>query len=108
MAFYEGGDYPDEYDGALFFSDYFARLHFRHVSLEPVVYPPPTPFNDSLPMQGPVNLEIGPDGDLFYVDIIDRQRGAGPVHRRAGKQPEIQWLLRRRQPPNSGEAPLES
>ena len=27
MAFYKGGPYPDEYDGALFFADYSRKLH---------------------------------------------------------------------------------
>ncbi len=32
MAFYEGGDYPDDYDGALFFSDYSRGLHIRNAA----------------------------------------------------------------------------
>ena len=75
MAFYEGGDYPDEYDGALFFSDYSRGCII-------VMFPGssglPATNNIERFVTGasPVNLEIGPDGDLFYVDII-----AGTVER---------------------------
>ena len=75
MAFYEGGDYPDEYDGALFFSDYSRGCII-------VMFPgssglPATNMVERFVTDAaPVNLEIGPDGDLFYVDII-----AGTVER---------------------------
>ncbi|CAN5771354.1 PQQ-dependent sugar dehydrogenase [soil metagenome] len=70
LAFYEGGRYPAAYDGALFIADY------SHQCIR-VMYPD-TPFG--LPNKNsietfvgnafPVDLQIGPEGDLFYADIV--------------------------------------
>ena len=73
MAFYEGGDYPDEYDGALFFSDYSRGCIFAMLAGSGGL---PTTVQQFVTDAAPVNLEIGPDGDLFYVDIV-----AGTVER---------------------------
>ncbi len=69
VAFYEGGNYPAEYDGALFFADYSRRCIW-------VMFPGadgvPDPSTRTLFRQSsafPVELEIGPNGDLYYVDI---------------------------------------
>jgi PKD repeat protein/glucose/arabinose dehydrogenase len=64
-----GGSYPPEYDNAMFFADYsrnciwvmFAGTNGR-----------PNPGNLRTFVDGasgPVDLQIGPDGDLFYVDL---------------------------------------
>jgi glucose/arabinose dehydrogenase/PKD repeat protein len=69
MAFYKGGPYPDEYDDALFFADHSRRCIW--------VMPKGA---DGLPNPGqvrpfvtdaenPVDLQVGPNGDLFYVDL---------------------------------------
>jgi glucose/arabinose dehydrogenase len=87
IAFYDGGDYPSAYDGALFFADYSRGCIWTMF-----------PGVDGLPdaatrttfvrqAAAPVDLEIGPGGDLFYVDI-----GGGTVRRVrwfAGNQPPI-------------------
>ena len=70
LAFYGGGTYPSTYDGALFFADY-ARDCIYVVR----------PGSDGRPdwstraafiegAHGPVDLQIGPNGDLFYVDLV--------------------------------------
>ena len=73
LAFYEGGSYPDNYDGALFFSDYSRGCIW-------VMFPGgnglPDPNNratfvgrsPAVKDVGPTDLEIGPAGDLFYPD----------------------------------------
>ena len=71
MAFHPGGgNYPPGYENALFFSDYS-----RHCMW--VMYPGadgnPDPataaaFADTV-TGGPVDVQIGPDGDLYYVDF---------------------------------------
>ena len=71
MAFYQGGsNYPGNYDNALFFSDYSRRCMW-------VMFPDgggnPDPatraaFASSV-VSGPVDLQIGPDGNLYYVDF---------------------------------------
>jgi uncharacterized repeat protein (TIGR01451 family) len=68
MAFYQGGSYPAAYNGALFFAD-----HSRNCIW--VMFPGtnglPDPGNKATFVAGaagPVDLQIGPGGDLFYVD----------------------------------------
>ena len=75
-AFYAGGGYPAQYDGALFFADYSRQCVW-------VMFPgmdgrpdPDQRFPFSIGAGGVVDLEIGPGGDLFYVDII-----AGEIRR---------------------------
>ena len=69
FAFASGGSYPAEYRGALFFADYTRRC----------IWAIPT-GSDGLPdiskrrtfvggAAQPVDLQIGPGGDLFYVDL---------------------------------------
>jgi glucose/arabinose dehydrogenase/PKD repeat protein len=70
MAFYQGAsNYPSAYNGALFFSDY-SRLCMW------VMFPggngdpdPTTRVAFASSAQGPVDLQIGPDGNLYYVDF---------------------------------------
>jgi glucose/arabinose dehydrogenase len=69
FAFATGGSYPAEYRGALFFADYTRRC----------IWAVPTGSNGIPDMSKrrtfvggaaqPVDLEIGPGGDLFYVDL---------------------------------------
>lgn len=69
LAFASGGSYPAEYRGALFFADYTRRCIWVIPS-----------GSDGLPdisrrrtfvggASQPVQLQIGPGGDLFYVDL---------------------------------------
>ena len=101
LAFYTGGAYPAQFQGSLFFSDYSRQCIW-------VMYaggnglPDPAnvqPFiNDAA---GPVQLQTGPDGDLFYVDF-----NGGRLHRivYAGRQPRADGGDRGH--PTSGPAPL--
>lgn len=101
LAFYEGGVYPAEYDGALFFADYSRRCIWVMFSGPDGV---PTPLRRATfiaPAATPVDLQIGPDGDLFYVDIT-----GGTIHR-------VQYFEGNRPPravvtatPQSGPVPL--
>jgi PKD repeat protein/glucose/arabinose dehydrogenase len=101
MAFYRGGGYPDAYDGALFFADYSRDCIWA-------MYPGddglPDPADRATFVAGasnPVDLHIGPGGDLFYVDLE-----GGTVRR-------ITYTVGNRAPiavaaadPTSGPAPL--
>ena len=103
MAFYDdAADFPDAYDGALFFSDYSRDCIW--------VMPPganglPNPATVQTFVAGrgnPVDLEVGPDGDLFYPDFT-AARSTGWGHSR-------QPTARLRSPtadPTSGPAPLD-
>jgi glucose/arabinose dehydrogenase len=72
LAFYEGGSYPSAYDGALFFADYSKRCTWVMSSKNGV--PDPSTRKVFLNENDPVNLEIGPGGDLFIVDFTGSLR----------------------------------
>ena len=70
MAFYQGAsNYPSTYPNALFFSDYSRKCMW-------VMFPDgsgnPNPASTAAfasSAAGPVDLRIGPDGNLYYVDF---------------------------------------
>jgi glucose/arabinose dehydrogenase len=107
VAFYEGGSYPAAYNGALFFAD-----HTRNEiwAMMPGADGLPDPANiqsfvgvDSAgdAADHPVDLKIGPGGDLFYVDLED-----GTIHRiiyTIGNQPPTARISAN---PTAGIAPL--
>ena len=98
LIFYEGGTYPDEYDGALFGADYsrgciwVMYLNGSGGSLDPSSV---EVFQDQA--RNPVDLEIGPSGDLYYVDIINHEV------RRIRFKPPIAHITADQE---AGEAPL--
>lgn len=87
IAFYPGtgGEYPAQYQGAMFFADY-ARSCIWWMRAGADGRPDPSTkalFASATP--GPVSLVTGPSGDLFYVSLT-----TGTVHRIryfAGNQP---------------------
>ncbi len=101
LAFHQGGGYPYAYEDALFFSDYSRNCIF-------VMYPgsdgapdPATRATFAVGAPGPVDLETGPDGALYYVDFNE-----GTVRRigyASGGTPPTADLLAS---PDSGPAPL--
>ena len=101
LAFYKGGPYPDEYDDALFFADYSRNCIWV---MEEGTNRLPNPgqlktFVDGA--AGPVDLQIGPSGDLFYVDL-----DGGKIWRveySAGNQPPVAYATAN---PTSGQMPL--
>jgi glucose/arabinose dehydrogenase/PKD repeat protein len=106
IAFYEAGDYPAGYDGALFFADY--RRGCVWVAFPGADGLPNsdtvTPFIEGAAF--PVDLQIGPDGDLFYVAIAGSDGLGGTLRR-------IEYFVDNKPPtarieagPTSGVAPL--
>jgi glucose/arabinose dehydrogenase len=68
VAFARGGEYPDEYDGALFFADYI-RDCIWVMPADAAGEPDPARQEVFVMFAAnPVDLEIGPDGDLYYLD----------------------------------------
>ncbi|MFI7701790.1 LamG-like jellyroll fold domain-containing protein [Nonomuraea sp. NPDC049480] len=67
VAFYEGGPYPEAYDGALFFSDYSRKCAWVMTEGSNGLPDPATvtSFDTGI---GAVELETGPNGDLYAVD----------------------------------------
>lgn len=100
-TFYEGGPYPDRYDGAYFFADY-ARGCLWAMPAGAGGRPDPAavqPFASDL--GGVVDLKTGPGGDVFYVNIL-----AGEVRRisySTGNQPPVAVAAAS---PTSGPLPL--
>ena len=72
LAFYTGGDYPTLYDDALFFADYSARW-IKVMFADTIGEPDPTNIETFIDNAFAVDLQIGPGGDVFYVDIASGQ-----------------------------------
>jgi glucose/arabinose dehydrogenase/PKD repeat protein len=69
FAFYSGGPYPPEYDGALFFADYTRKCIWA-MARGGTVLPSPSNIKGFVGgAAGPVDLQMGPDGSLYYVDL---------------------------------------
>ncbi len=83
VAFYNGGAYPDRYDGALFFADYARNCMWVILPGGNGAPNPSTVEVFESPSSVPVDIVTGPGGDLFYVDIGDfaSPSGSGSVHR---------------------------
>lgn len=82
VAFYQGGSYPSQYNGALFFADH-TRNEIWAMMPGANGLPDPSNIQSFVGVDAtggaaghPVDLKIGPGGDLFYVDMDD-----GTVHR---------------------------
>jgi glucose/arabinose dehydrogenase len=74
--FYQGGAYPAQYQGAMFFADFVRECLW---AVLPGSNGLPNPANRQVIKTGilsPVDLKLGPGGDIFYVDL-DR----GTIHR---------------------------
>jgi glucose/arabinose dehydrogenase len=102
MAFSpSGGPYPAPYAGALFFADY-ARKCIWAMPKGTNGLPDKTNIKTFVAQAAtPVDLEIAPGGDLYYVDF-----GGGTIHRiryAAGNQPPIAVATAT---PTSGPLPL--
>ncbi len=75
-TFYNGGSYPDRYDGSLIFGDYVRGCIWVMFEGEGELPEPAKLERFVTGAANPVDLEIGPGGDLFYVDF-----GGGTVRR---------------------------
>ncbi len=102
LAFYqEGGTYPAEYQGALFFADHSRNCIWVMIKGANGLPDQATRATFVAGAANPVDLQIGPGGDLFYVDF-----DGGTVRR-------IQFTRGNQAPtaviqatPSSGPAPL--
>ncbi len=82
ITFYEGGDYPAAYDGALFFADsvrgcIFVMFPGQDGRPDPTTT---TDFSIEAGIYPGVDLTIGPGGDLYYVKLYGSTE-AGTIHR---------------------------
>ena len=99
-AFYPGGVYPDNYDGAYFFADYSRHCVWTMFAGADGV---PNPATRAVFQTNvfPTDLTVGPNNDLYYVDIA-----MGQVKRfryNTGDQPPVASITAT---PNKGPLPL--
>jgi glucose/arabinose dehydrogenase len=67
FEFYSGGPYPSRYDGALFFADYSRNCIWAVLNGANGTPDPSTIENFVVGASGPVDLQVSPDGELFYA-----------------------------------------
>ncbi|HEX3241160.1 MAG TPA: PQQ-dependent sugar dehydrogenase, partial [Solirubrobacterales bacterium] len=82
MSFYTGGDYPDEYDGALFFADPVRGCIYVMLAGNDGEPDPATAqaFLSDGGFYPGISLQRGPGGDLFYAKLFGAEE-AGTIHR---------------------------
>src|SRR5258706_12801515 len=107
IAFYQGGSYPAAYNGALFFADH-SRNEIWAMMPGANGLPDPANIKSFVGVDAaggaachPADLNIGPRGHLFYVDLED-----GTIHRiiyTIGNQPPTARISAN---PTAGNAPL--
>jgi glucose/arabinose dehydrogenase len=101
LAFYNGGNYPVAYANALFFADYSRNCIWAMLKGTNGLPDPASIVTFDAGAGGPVHLEIGPNGDLFYCDFnsgtVQRIRYVG-----ANQQPNAVATAS----PTTGPAPL--
>jgi glucose/arabinose dehydrogenase len=68
-VFYEGGAYPARYQGALFLADYSRGCIWAMLPGANGLPDPATRETIKANTPHPVDLKLGPGGDLFYVDV---------------------------------------
>ena len=71
VAFYEGGDFPSEFDNAGFLAD-FSRNCIHRFSIDAQGDFIPGSFENFVPSaRSPVDIEVGTNGDVYYASIFD-------------------------------------
>jgi glucose/arabinose dehydrogenase len=83
LVVYPGGPYPATYDGALFFADSVRGCIYAMLPDEDG-HPDPlnvTPFLSDGGIYPGIDLEVGPDGRLYYVRLFGDDFEDGEIHR---------------------------
>ncbi len=97
MAFYDGDAFPAPYEGALFFAD-SVRGCIYVMFAGPDGRPDPStlvPFASDAGLYPGIDIEVGPEGNLFYTSLFGPEFSAGSVHRISyfsGNQPPVAHL----------------
>src|SRR6185312_6462501 len=68
LAFYAGGSYPAGYTNALFFGDYARRCLWAMFKGANGLPDPGSRITFATGAASPVDMKVGPGGDLFYLD----------------------------------------
>jgi len=101
LAFYTGGSFGAAYNGALFFSDYSRNCIWVMLRGSNGLPDPATRQVFVPGAAGPVDLQVGPEGDLYYVDM-----NGGTIRRiryYPNNQPPVAQFAAT---PTAGKAPL--
>ncbi|MFD1323396.1 PQQ-dependent sugar dehydrogenase [Micromonospora sonneratiae] len=103
VAFYPstGGGYPEAYAGAMFFADYARGCIWAMRAGADGLPNPADIVIFTATAAGPVDLVIGPDNDLYYVDLT-----GGSVRRFHYSSGNLAPVAAARATPMSGNAPL--
>ena len=102
MAFYQGGPYPAAYDGTPVLRRSLAELHLGDAPGQRTACPIQTQVETFVAgAANPVDLETGPNGDLFYVDF-----DGGTIHRVAFGGSNLAPTAVIKATPSSGPSPL--
>jgi glucose/arabinose dehydrogenase len=102
-AFYQGGDYPAAYDGAYFFADSSRQcIWTMHAGAGGVPDPATRTPLVSQASGRVVDVQIGPDGDVFYADFDN-----GRIMRIEYFPLEVPPIAAVAATPTSGNAPLD-
>jgi uncharacterized repeat protein (TIGR01451 family) len=102
LAFYPGGPFPDAYDGALFFADYSRDCIWVMFPGANGLPDPGTKATFLAPAANPVDLEVGPDGALYYPDF-----DGGTIRRIAYFSTNQPPIASAAATPTNGPAPLQ-
>jgi len=104
LEFYDDGTgesgFPSSYDGSLFFGDY-SRGCIWVMKAGPDGAPDPAAVSVFGGVRGPVDLEVAPDGSLYYVGV-----GSGEIHRISYESDNHAPVARATATPDHGAAPL--
>lgn len=97
IAINDGSALPDAYDGALFFADSVRGCIYAMLAGADERPDPATvfPFATDAGLYPGVDMQIGPDGALYYVSMFSDDYGPGSIHRvdyYSGNQPPIARL----------------
>ncbi len=100
-AFYTGQQYPVQYRGNLFFADYGNKWMKRMVFDTSNNMTAVVPFATGI--DGPVDIEMGPDGMLYYVALLTGEIGRIRYVGAGASQPPV---VKASATPISGYSPL--
>ena len=96
-----GSPYPDEYDGALFFADYSRDCIWAMLKGADGLPDPSNIRTFVAQASNPVELQVSPSGELFYVDL-----SGGAIHRIGYAAANRPPLASAGASPTDGRAPL--
>jgi uncharacterized repeat protein (TIGR01451 family) len=100
VAFYTNGPFPDAYDGALFFADYSRDCIWVMFAGGNGLPNASNRATFVAPAANPVDLQVGPDGALYYADFN------GGTIRRIAYAPNQPPIASATASPTNGPAPL--